>query len=79
MMGEKQGWVAKAAFAALIPLSFFSLNWLVWGILILILMRSTKHPPIQDIHAPLSQNNIRVGYVCLVIFILCFIPAPFSI
>ena len=79
MMGEKQGWVAKAAFAALIPLSFFSLNWLVWGILILILMRSTKHPPIQDIHAPLSQNNIRVGYACLIIFILCFIPAPFSI
>ena len=79
MMGEKQGWVAKAAFAALIPLSFFSLNWLVWGILILILMRSTKHPPIQDIHAPLSPNNIRVGYACLVIFILCFIPAPFSI
>jgi hypothetical protein len=66
-------------FAALIPLSFFSLNWLVWGILILILMRSTKHPPIQDIDAPLSQNNIRVGYACLIIFILCFIPAPFSI
>ncbi|MBC8345195.1 MAG: site-2 protease family protein [Candidatus Marinimicrobia bacterium] len=78
MLGEKQGWVAKAAFAALIPLSFLSLNWLVWGILILFLMRSTKHPPIQDIHAPLSKNNMRVGFTCLVIFILCFIPAPFS-
>ncbi len=79
MLGEKQGLIAKAAFVALIPLSLLSLNWLVWGILILILMRSTKHPPIQDIHLPLSKDNRMVGYACLIIFILCFIPAPFRI
>ena len=79
MLGEKQGWLAKASFVSLIPLSFFSLNWLVWGLLILFLMRSTKHPPIQDIHVPLSKDNQMVAYACLVIFILCFIPAPFNI
>ncbi|MDP6339431.1 MAG: site-2 protease family protein [Candidatus Marinimicrobia bacterium] len=79
MLGNKQNLVAKAALIALIPLSFLSLNWLVWGILILILMRSTKHPPIQDIHAPLSVNDQKIGFACLVIFIFCFIPAPFQI
>ncbi|MEA1881574.1 MAG: site-2 protease family protein [Candidatus Marinimicrobia bacterium] len=79
MLGNKQNIIAKATMFALIPLSFLSLNWLVWGILILFLMRSTKHPPIQDIHAPLSQNDQKIGYACLVIFILCFIPAPFQI
>ncbi len=78
MLGDKHKIVAKAAFLALIPLSFLSLNWLVWGILILVLMRTTKHPPIQDIRTPLSKENMYVGYVCLVIFLLCFIPAPFQ-
>ncbi len=78
MLGKKQDLVAKIAFFALIPLSFLSPNWLVWGILILILMRTTKHPPIQDIISPLSKENRIIGYVCLSIFILCFIPVPFQ-
>ncbi len=79
MLGEKHNLVARLAFLALIPLSFFSLNWLIWGLLILALMRTTSHPPIQDILTPLSQTNKRIGYLCLLIFILCFIPAPFKI
>ena len=79
MLGEKQDIIGKLAFLLLIPLSFFSINWLIWGILLLLLMRSVKHPPIQDIHVPLSYKDKRIGYACLIIFILCFIPAPFKI
>ncbi|MFQ6611480.1 MAG: site-2 protease family protein [Fidelibacterota bacterium] len=79
MLGERHKLMAKLAFLALIPLSFFSINWLVWGLLILALMRTTSHPPIQDIQAPLSLINKRIGLFCLLIFILCFIPAPFKI
>ena len=79
MLGEKQNIIGKLAFLLLIPLSFFSINWLIWGILLLLLMRSVKHPPIQDIHVPLSYKDKRIGYACLIIFILCFIPAPFKI
>ena len=79
MLGEKQNIIGKLTFIILIPLSFFSINWLIWGILLLLLMRSVKHPPIQDIHVPLSYKDKRIGYACLIIFILCFIPAPFKI
>ena len=79
MLGDKQDIIGKLAFLLLIPLSFFSINWLIWGILLLLLMRSVKHPPIQDIHVPLSYKDKQIGYACLVIFILCFIPAPFKI
>ena len=79
MLGEKQDIIGKLAFLLLIPLSFFSINWLIWGILLLLLMRSVKHPPIQDIHVPLSYKDKRIGYACLIIFILCFIPAQFKI
>ena len=78
MLGKKHKTVAKAAFLALIPLSFLSLNWLIWGILILVIMRTTNHPPIQDIQTPLSKENKNIGYICLLIFLLCFIPAPFQ-
>ena len=79
MLGNKQGLVGWIALGALFPLSFFSLNWLVWGLLIFLLMRSAKHPPIHDILTPLSKKNKYIGYLCLLIFILCFIPTPFQI
>ena len=79
MLGEKQIIIGKLAFILLIPLSFLSINWFIWAILLLILMRSVKHPPIQDTHVPLSYKDKQIGYACLIIFLLCFIPAPFKI
>lgn len=76
MLGHKHDLFAKIAFAGLIPLSIFSLNWLVWALLILIVMRTTSHPPVEDLHLPLSRNNRLIGYLCFLIFILCFVPAP---
>ena len=78
MLGEKYDKVAITALLSLIPLSYFTLNWLIWGALILILMRTVKHPPVMNIHEPLSYKDKKIGYMCLAIFILCFIPAPFS-
>jgi len=78
MLGRKHDKVAKFALLALIPMGLLSLNWLVWAALILILMRTTKHPPVNDVDVPLSDKNKRIGYFCLAIFILCFIPIPFS-
>ena len=79
MLGERQGLVGQIALLALLPLSLLSLNWLIWGILIVVLMRTAKHPPIQDLHTPLTKENKLIGYTCLAIFILCFIPTPFQI
>ncbi len=78
MLGEKYDKVAIIALLSLIPLSNFTLNRLSWGLLILILMRTVKHPPVMNIHEPLSYKDKKIGYMCLAIFILCFIPAPFS-
>ena len=78
MLGRKHDKVAKFALLALIPMGLLSLNWLVWAVLILVLMRTTKHPPVNDVDAELSIENKRIGYACLAIFILCFIPIPFG-
>jgi membrane-associated protease RseP (regulator of RpoE activity) len=78
MLGRKHDKVAKFTLLALIPMGLLSLNWLIWAALILILMRTTKHPPVNDVDVPLSNKNMKIGYFCLTIFILCFIPIPFG-
>jgi len=77
MFGRKHDLIAKIAFVCLIPLSFISPNWLVWGVLILLVMRTTKHPPVMDVDTPLDDQDKKIGYICLAIFLLCFIPNPF--
>ncbi|MFC1681248.1 site-2 protease family protein [Pseudomonadota bacterium] len=78
LLGKRHNKIAWGVLLSLIPLSYFSLNWLVWGALILILMRSPKHPPIMDINSPINKSNKVIGLITLVIFILCFIPTPFK-
>lgn len=78
MLGRKYDKVSKFALLALIPMGLLSLNWIVWAILILVLMRTTKHPPVNDIDVPLSDKNKKIGYICFAIFVLCFIPIPFK-
>lgn len=78
MLGRKYDRVSKFTLLALIPMGLLSLNWLVWAVLIFVLMRTTKHPPVNDIDVPLSDKNKRIGYICLAIFVLCFIPIPFK-
>ena len=79
MFGKKQNYIARFSLITLLFLSFISLNWLIWGLLIFFLMRSTGHPPINDFNKPLSKRNKFIGYLCLLIFIICFVPAPFKL
>ena len=79
IFGRKQNYIARFSLAMLALLSFISLNWLVWGLLILFLMRSTTHPPIEDFNLPLTKGDKIVGSLCLLIFIICFVPAPFKL
>jgi membrane-associated protease RseP (regulator of RpoE activity) len=52
-------------------------NWLVWGILLLIL--GPKHPPILFPDVPLAPARKAIGIVALLIFILTFTPIPVDI
>ncbi|MCH7529333.1 MAG: FAD:protein FMN transferase [Candidatus Marinimicrobia bacterium] len=79
LLGDRQHWLGRIVMALLIPMGLFlSLNWLLWAVLILVLMRTVRHPPIHDIQRPLSPYELRIGLICLAIFILCFIPIPFA-
>jgi len=77
LFGKKSELIAKWAFAPMIPLGYFSYNWILWAILIFLFVR-LKHPPVVDEDAPLKPFHRMLGYISIGIFIITFIPVPFS-
>ncbi|MFQ6607260.1 MAG: site-2 protease family protein [Fidelibacterota bacterium] len=79
IMGKKHNVFAKWVFLSLLPLGFISPHWWFWAALILVLMRTVKHPPIQDIDVPIGKRERNIGWICIAILILCFIPIPIEV
>jgi hypothetical protein len=78
MFGRNAVWVARVAFFVLIPLGFLWFGWFLWAVLILLWVRLRHPPPINDA-IKLNPVRMAVGWTVLIIFILTFIPVPFSI
>jgi membrane-associated protease RseP (regulator of RpoE activity) len=77
LLGKWYKKVAWGSLGVIIFLSIFSINWLVWAVLVYFLTRM-KHPPIVDEYEPVTQYEKMIGIIALIIFILTFIPVPFQ-
>ena len=49
-------------------------GWLFWALLIMFVIK-TGHPTMED-HEPLTPNRKLIGCSAIVMFVLCFSPAP---
>ena len=78
LLGKWYKKVAWGALGAILILSIFSPNWLVWAALVFFLIR-VKHPPIYGSLTKPTRYEISIGVIALVIFVLTFIPVPFRI
>lgn len=74
LIGRKQVYIGWLMLAGLAVLSFFWPGWIVW-ILITLFLLMVGHPPVEDGPA-LSAVEKIMGWSCVVIFILTFIPVP---
>lgn len=52
-------------------------TWLLWALLVTFIIRF-RHPPSED-ESPLDLRRKIIGYITIVIFILCFTPSPLII
>jgi len=77
LLGRRQLFVGWTAFIGLIILSFIWPGWIVWIILSLVLLK-IGHPPVED-NVELSISEKIIGYFCILIFLLTFIPIPVKI
>lgn len=76
MFGKTQHKIARISFFILLALSFLWLGWIFWGLFCLILIRA-HHPPTVMDDIPLDKKRMQIGYICVIVFILCFMPTPF--
>jgi membrane-associated protease RseP (regulator of RpoE activity) len=67
--------VSRAICLMMLPLGIFWNAWFVWAIILWWLGR--RHPAIYD-STELGESRIKLGWLALVIFILCFTYQPFA-
>lgn len=74
MIGERQSKLGYMTFMALILLSLIWWGWVIW--IILAVFMKIRHPAGMTKIEPLDPLRKRIGYLCLVMFVICFIPVP---
>ncbi len=78
VLGRKSSQVTLAMIFATIVLTYFSPSWMVWTTLMIgmLLLFGRHHPRTFDEDDPLDRQRIVLAIVALVMFVLCFTPAP---
>jgi membrane-associated protease RseP (regulator of RpoE activity) len=77
LLGTRQRYFGMAFLAVLLGLGFAWWGWWLWAGLILVLGRgSVKHPSVFDPEVPVTGKRRLLGWCCVVIFIITFIPIP---
>ena len=61
--------------------AFVSLSWAFWALMMVVMLIGfgAKHPPTLDDHVPLDDRRRWIAFGTLVIFVLCFTPAPIEV
>ena len=73
-IGDRAGLLSKILVLLLIPLGLlYSYSWLIWAAFLFFF--GMRHPVIYD-PAPLGKLRTRLGWLSLIIFILCFTVEP---
>jgi membrane-associated protease RseP (regulator of RpoE activity) len=77
MFGRTNRTIAWSLLLLLVPLGLLWFGWWLWA-LIGLAMR-VRHPWIPGESVPLDPTRKALGWVCVVIFILCFTPVPIGV
>jgi membrane-associated protease RseP (regulator of RpoE activity) len=73
LLGRAHKWITWTFLGVLLLMGFVSPNWWLWAALVFLFAR--KHPPVFD-HSNIGNSRVRLGFLALVVFILCFSIIP---
>ena len=78
VLGRRSTAVTLGAICVAIGLTFFSVSWLVWTVLLvaMTLAMGPRHPSTMDEDIPLGQGRIWLAVVALLILVMCFTYNP---
>jgi hypothetical protein len=78
VLGRWSTRVTLATVGVAVVLTSFSLSWLVWTVLMVVMLFAfgPNHPKTLDEDVPLDRTRLILAVVALVVFVLSFTPAP---
>jgi len=78
VLGRRSTVVTVVMVPCLIGLSFVSTSWIVWTVLTvgMLLAFGPRHPRVVDEEMPLDSSRLWLAAFALLMFVLCFTPAP---
>lgn len=78
VLGRRSTLVTVATVCIAIGLTFLSMSWLVWTILMVVMLAAMgpHHPPTLDDRVGMDHTRLILAVVGLVMLIICFTPAP---
>jgi hypothetical protein len=80
LLGRGQRWVAAIAVVALLALAQVSPTWYVWVIMTFIIGGGRwTHPSVVAPERPVPASRRWVGASCVAVFVLTFVPFPFTV
>lgn len=69
--------LAKTFFVLLFPMGYLWAGWLFWAALIALF--GFKHSPVLDEAVHLERRHKIMGWACIFIFVVTFVPVPFDV
>jgi membrane-associated protease RseP (regulator of RpoE activity) len=71
-------YVTFATVGVAMVLAYFASSWIIWTLMIVAMLFAfgPRHPRVFDEEVPLDRTRLLFALVAVVMFILCFIPAP---
>ena len=81
-LGRRSTMVTLVSTVCIVALAMVvSLSWLFWAVMMIIMLFifGPRHPPTMDDHLPLDKTRRWIAVGTMVIFVLCFTPAPVEV
>lgn len=81
VFGQKSTFVTLGCVGLLVGMSLVSRSWLAWTVMIVLMLLAfgPRHPRTYDEHVPLDAGRRWLAVFAVVIFVLCFTPAPIEL
>jgi membrane-associated protease RseP (regulator of RpoE activity) len=81
VFGPRSTYITFGALGLALLLTLVSLSWLVWTVMIvaMLFLAGPRHPRVADEVVPLDRTRLWLAAFALVMFVLCFTPAPIEL